>query len=69
MKPTLSYPYVENRSRKMQPYFGRPRNEAKAAELTVPETPEGLAEFIADPKNWEQLQKAEPQARLDWFAQ
>jgi HK97 family phage major capsid protein len=53
----------------MQPYFGRPRNEAKAAELTVPETPEGLAEFIADPKNWEQLQKAEPQARLDWFAQ
>jgi HK97 family phage major capsid protein len=52
----------------MAPYFGRPRNEAKVADLTVPDTPDGLAEFIADPKQWDQLQKAEPQARLDWFA-
>jgi HK97 family phage major capsid protein len=50
----------------MSPFFGRPRNEAKVAELTVPDTPEALAEFLSDQENWAKLGK-DPQARVDFL--
>jgi len=45
-----SYPYVENRSRKDPAYrgFGRIRNAAKVADVSLPTSPEEFAEVLAD---------------------
>ncbi len=69
VKRTLSYPYVENRSRKDpdRRWFGRPRNEATTKTPTVPTNPEELAEILADDKACQALFNASAEDRKEFF--
>lgn len=70
---TLSYPYVENRSRKDPLYgkhFGRAMNSTKGTVINgvpVPSTPEELAEILADDKMSAQVFEDED-TRKEFFA-
>jgi HK97 family phage major capsid protein len=80
VKRTLSYPYVENRSRKHADgtlygrHFGRIRNETPTKKgkaingVPVPESPKELAEIISDPANWAKVTET-PELREEFLTE